>query len=208
MVMTDKYKYLDLPDDAPQWLMDAHAAGHAGVLCNVWRYSSESKPIERFIINDDSSENYRFIDSDGEWWSQAEPIEQETEPEQSEMEQKVIYPDQRIAALIGNQPVTVSNAETGAEAMSLLEGIVIITGIKRSAIHCKNKQGKSFSWIWDGRVKNGDEYPDLYWPNGIVQPKPECDPLDALRDGIKAGQRNLDKLQRAYARLTGQKYHF
>jgi hypothetical protein len=71
--MTDKYKYLDLPEDAPQWLREAHKAGHAGVLCKVW--CDDGNCGEAFVVsyNDDYKE---YIINCGESWDHAEPIEQ------------------------------------------------------------------------------------------------------------------------------------
>lgn len=76
-----KYKYLDLPDNAPQWLKDAHKAGHAGVWCMVWD-DSIRRAENKYVINYKENNTYeRFMTMHGGHWRYAEPIEMEPECE-------------------------------------------------------------------------------------------------------------------------------
>lgn len=79
--MSNKYKYLDLPDNAPQWLKDAHAAGHTGVWCMVWD-DSKRRAENKYVINYKENNKYeRFMTMHGGHWRYAEPIEMEPECE-------------------------------------------------------------------------------------------------------------------------------
>ena len=74
--MTDKKcKYLDLPDSAPQWHKDAHAAGHAGVECMVWDYNKNDSR-KKSILHYKNDARFKYLDVKGDGWVNAEPIEE------------------------------------------------------------------------------------------------------------------------------------
>lgn len=81
--------------------------------------------------------------------------------------------DPRIAALVGKQPVTIENAWVGAEVVDMVHGLTKIKYIHNlcstpAAIMVDIKTGDCKITKIHNLIIN----PRLYWPNGIVQPKP------------------------------------
>ena len=156
-MMDKKYKYLDLPDNAPQWLKDAHKAGHAGVWCMVWD-DSIRRAENKYVINYKENNKYeRFMTMHGGHWRYAEPIEMEPETETVKVRVKP-YSNQTGQVFIATSEEIDNFGDPESTLLDELKDLVAVWETYTKDIYRDNKEVAIYAWCANDLNKIIEKY--------------------------------------------------